>query len=993
MQGRTWGARTHGATMARRPTKLDRTEILELRVHGVSNTPPASMLDLPVDKIERADGDDLGSFWTPTAAARADAVAQPPGHRHHQRADVTREAYSWGSMARATNLPLGGVLGAVGRGAARAAWTLVLPFGLANTAYWARPIHAGRGADPVPRRASRATAVAVRLYGLILTLLTTSSFATVAISLVGAQCFRPLAPIPHPGTGADQQIAAVCSQLPSALKGLAARPPGQRTAIVVLAVAVAVVLLAVISHLGRVRFEDRMSSRHATRQGDRSEDSQPAVVLATPGFWSHARLTASSTVLHLAATLTFLVGIIAWDRVFGGVWACRDIRTITDRACLGTVGRSPDFLVLLAVATAVMLLLTRRIIIDSARSVDVPPRTTTSRRGARPNPRAAVSAGSLLVIASAAFVVTLILLWRLPGGAVLNDPRVGGEFSGLMAVPAVLVALLLVLGVCALSWRRSRRPWITITAALLATLSFTAAAMDLAVGGASLTGWLGAAGATLVVGILVRTALALARPRTGARAAEGWRGAGPGVFLLLAAASSMVLCSLLVAGTAAYLNGPADGSRLEVAPEHAKAAQAAWTGGPGFEVVATTPPPAVRIAVPAAYVEFATATLLVVVAAVVVLVAMGIRRGLSRARLLPHGLRYRAPAELPDDDLTARARRRVLAARRNAAELQRAEIILGTIAALSFLVLVLTLLTEASAVVPSHDSDRALVTLRAQWAPVLLTLTTAQAALPVAAVGAVALLVVGSMVAASSTGGVTRPLGIVWDILCFLPRAAHPFGPPCYAERAVPELRGRIDAWLRGGDGQARRVVVVSAHSLGALLSIAALFARDEDGWDDVGLLTYGVQVRPYFGRFLPDLLGPGTLGVPPCSAPNALAYDPWTREIARGSTTATPRAGALASRLTSARSPRHRCGAPRVPRPAWVSLWRRSDHLGFPAWGYGPNDIDRLAEEDDRTSYLFSVATHSSYPRTVAYQCGLDEVLHRLGVHGVEAPPVRPAR
>jgi hypothetical protein len=102
-----------------------------------------------------------------------------------------------------------------------------------------------------------------------------------------------------------------------------------------------------------------------------------------------------------------------------------------------------------------------------------------------------------------------------------------------------------------------------------------------------------------------------------------------------------------------------------------------------------------------------------------------------------------------------------------------------------------------------------------------------------------------------------RTVGVLWDIGTFWPRAAHPLAPPCYAERAVPDIEARVRAWL--GADPARRLVL-SAHSQGTVLAAAALWQLDPPTRGRVALLTYGSPLRRLYGRFFPAYMGPDQL-------------------------------------------------------------------------------------------------------------------------------------
>ncbi|WP_037657516.1 hypothetical protein [Streptomyces galbus] len=101
-----------------------------------------------------------------------------------------------------------------------------------------------------------------------------------------------------------------------------------------------------------------------------------------------------------------------------------------------------------------------------------------------------------------------------------------------------------------------------------------------------------------------------------------------------------------------------------------------------------------------------------------------------------------------------------------------------------------------------------------------------------------------------------RTIGILWDVGTFWPRAAHPFAPPCYAERAVPDLTWRMATWTRATGGR----LVISGHSQGSVLAAAAAWQLTPSVRGRVALLTYGSPLERLYGRWFPAHFGPEPL-------------------------------------------------------------------------------------------------------------------------------------
>ncbi|HET9894221.1 MAG TPA: hypothetical protein VFQ44_04755 [Streptosporangiaceae bacterium] len=129
-----------------------------------------------------------------------------------------------------------------------------------------------------------------------------------------------------------------------------------------------------------------------------------------------------------------------------------------------------------------------------------------------------------------------------------------------------------------------------------------------------------------------------------------------------------------------------------------------------------------------------------------------------------------------------------------------------------------------------------------------------------------------------------RIIGALWDVATFWPRAVHPLAPPCYAERAVPEVVDRIrlitgsadlapddpvrllrhaeqpDLPMSPGLTVPAGPVLVTGYSQGAVIAIAVIAQLPEDAADQVALLTLACPARRLYGRAFPAYFGPAQL-------------------------------------------------------------------------------------------------------------------------------------
>jgi hypothetical protein len=142
---------------------------------------------------------------------------------------------------------------------------------------------------------------------------------------------------------------------------------------------------------------------------------------------------------------------------------------------------------------------------------------------------------------------------------------------------------------------------------------------------------------------------------------------------------------------------------------------------------------------------------------------------------------------------------------------------------------------------------------------------------------ALAAWLVGLLRSAYSDPSKRKTIGALWDVATFWPRAAHPFAPPCYGERAVPEVVDRVLLLLGHGqtfpgqqelaDQYRLRVecgpVLLTGYSQGSIIApaVAAQLPPQALSTPGFALLTLACPARRLYGRAFPSYFGQQHLG------------------------------------------------------------------------------------------------------------------------------------
>lgn len=723
---------------------VGRNGCTELRVHGVSGTSPDSTLGHPT--VRQVAGDRTAGFFRRWWPARSVSADDRTGRQ---------EAYSWGGLTVAT-----------GR---RALWLLLLPYLLANVAFFMlpyAPTHPSR-----PRTALRGVSEsAQRLIALSLTFTFVLSVVSVSMDLLTWQCSR-----------SDTDCGSVPGWATWLTRIDFLDQPSRRLA---LAACVPVATVGLLWWLARVTWASY--ERFIPPQRIDAAAEQQQLPLEQRRLWNGADAVAQLRALHIAGGFA-LVGALLLAP------------TLSDRDRTEGIPRAV-LMVLLVCCLAVLVVSATLSLLPQPAQRHEPGQPARHRADNNPikdtplEPAADTFAAAVrwagrgvrrwLPIASLVLVASAILASLLPDIGPATTDGVAGQPAETMPwliwsmnrlLSVQLLLWLVVLGATALLAVASRRDQRETAERLESGAADTAAAPGKV-------------------------------PGPYPSSARAWFGLGTPAFLLLAWLVAVDLSAGLTLQIADYLGRP-------VAPDA----------------------PAVddAIVLPHLYFWLSAAAFWTAVGLVVsVLVALVLVRWRQR-RLAPEVAKaYGTPT-----DEETRSRQSVIARAWSAATIPDVgRKVLGV-----FLIL-LAVAVPVMIVLYVLNGGHWLSTNSPSWA-----ITGGSRLLCLAIL---AMLLLARRTYKNPVLG--RNIGILWDLSTFWPRATHPLAPPCYCERALPDLIVRT----RHLTAQPADVVVLSGHSQGSVILAALVLQLDPETQRRVCLLTYGSPLRRLYSRFFPGYFG-----------------------------------------------------------------------------------------------------------------------------------------
>jgi hypothetical protein len=780
--------------------------LTELRIHGVNGAPPEQLLHDPHPIL--VSGDDTAAFYR--------SRENPCGHLER-----TVEAYSW--------------TGLNSRAGSRAFWLLLFPFGMVNFAGWLVP-------DRWPGRMRRRTPLArglIRMLGVAFTVHYALWAMIIAVDLLAVQCGELPACY-------DQRWLGWFNAIRARLDGPAAR--------MVAFTAVPLLLVGVLWWLGKrnARLYDRYWAATACDPRD-ARDAKFGLVddlrLRQPDFWTAPYLGQVQALLHAAAAVATVGATLAWTLT-------RVATPDPGSARLPWLGRLGWLLAAVA---------------GIAVAATVATGALRHRRAANghPYPEWVRLARGLLGVALGLVVAVGWLGWAIPLQLTVPLPGLRNAFGGVLLVELVLLLLLCSLvdlrlggsivlaGILlyqALEWDQPRPLWwvwmlltVVVAVAALGIYARRAAAdqggeldpsrrLDnpfwIFVGLAAvllvtILGWR-AEGATwpnriaiaLVAIIYLMGAFAI-QIRRGHDYPPSWqlRGGGLAAIAAVGAIGLMIVSAATIVFVADRLGNAVARLPGEDVTIGTSGKQLAYPGELGWIAAATLAP-----------------LVIFVLALTTRIASLWWYRWRGQVPNI-HAEFEREAATLGPDrvdvpDPSQRLARRAARARLFGSLVDDADWLVSA-AVVTMLAGAVALVIDLRQPEPPSQGLGQIVGF-ASWA-----------------LGFIVLGAIWLVRTARTDTGLRRGVGIVWEVASFFPRRFHPLAPPCYAERSVPELRGRLIDLTANGH------VLLVAHSQGTLVSAAALLTLLDDPTcrpriRRIAWITYGCMLRRLFGRAYP---------------------------------------------------------------------------------------------------------------------------------------------